>query len=856
MEECLEYEIKNKTLTIKKCPDNILSNALFVDGVLEDDDIRNVIICEGIERIEYRTFYDCRNLRTISLPSTLKTIEDSAFSRCEKLKEVELPSGLQRLSSDAFSRCINLRKINIPSSVKTIEKDAFYNCTNLTDVNIEEGVMVIEDEAFSCCESLTKIDLPSSIKYLGSEVFSKCTNLKKITIPEGIDELNGCFYMCENLKKVTLPSSLKIITRSCFSDCAKLAKIDLPNNLEIIGDNAFSNTGLWNISIPSSVKVIGEEAFQYCSNLFNVEFNEGLKKIEAEAFSSCYHLTDVNLPNSVETIEQQAFKGCSNLMSLKLSNNLKVINDDLFSLCYKLRKVEIPEGVRTVHFGAFFRCHRLEEIHFPSTLKYFDKREFTSTTKLSKLYVKCNGDDKEIDFIPKKFVYNDLNKLFLYDNQTNRYSFYNDGEYIEFGIDMLLENPKIKRMISEGYVEEKDYINLYYWCNKKIIPSLSVIRAMPVKDVDKFFINKNCNEWAKLVKESNVEKTYEAVASFFKLCYVLGVFSESTGDRDKAVSFIRENIIGKLKGSTIHSKFDGFDLSNGFNKTYADFFMKYYTNSEDFLVAKDDYDEEVDLTCACYNNFKQVKKAYPNKTLNTNRRADLLLPKHVMNAARIIEYEDINEGNEEFALFLGKYGYTQEQFETLQTWYDKAKSIKENELRLFICKDNEEKGITYELLSKSDPRGAILGNITNCCQILDGAGEECVEYGMTRPNSGFLTFNYKDKIIAQAWIWYDEVSKVLCLDNIEVPHRYIEKINDNKDIKESFIACILRVEENFKKEMKKRGLEVQEVTIGKGYNDINNVLKEKFENSEKPNTLHGYSGYSDASNQYKIRNKR
>ena len=396
---------------------------------------------------------------------------------------------------------------------------------------------------------------------------------------------------------------------------------------------------------------------------------------------------------------------------------------------------------------------------------------------------------------------------------------------------------------------------MFYWVNKKTLPSASVILTMPIKDVDNFFINKNCNEWAKLVKESGI--TYiENLNSFFKLCYVLGVFSESTSTRDKAVDFIKENIIGKLNGEIIHSKFDGFVLDNGFNKDYADFFIKYY-NTKDFMIYKEEDEwgdeEEIDLIAASYNNFKNVKKIYPNRVLNTNRRADLLLPEHVINAINTVEYEDVEEDNEEFAKVVGRYGYTQEQFEILQNWYNKAKHIPKKEMKLFIANDNHEDGITYELLSKQDPRNAILGNITNCCQVLGGAGEDCVEYGMTKPNSGFITFNYKDKIIAQSWVWYDKKNKIVCLDNIEVPHKYLEKINQNKSIKKSFIACLLRIDKCFKEEMNMKGFEVKKVTIGQGYNDIKSILNDEFEIEDEATKLNGYNGYTDADNQYEIK---
>ena len=857
MEEKFVYDINKRTLTIRKCPMNMLRCDL-IDDIIQDNFIENVIVCEGIEIISEKSFINCRDIKKVVLPSSLVTIEKQAFKKCDKLKSIQLPTTLKEIKKEAFKGCLSLKKINIPSNVKIVEQSAFENCSRLNIVNIEDGVEVLESQCFSGCSNLRKINIPSSVSYIGSECFESCSTLKSIEIPEGIEELEGTFASCEKLKQVFLPSTLKVINEDTFNNCSNLGKINLPENLEIIGERAFYQTGLWKIDIPGSVKKIELAAFKYCDNLFDVRFNDGLKKIEENAFYGCYNLTEISLPDSLEIMETGAFSGCSNVINVDLAKNLKSLNNDVLSSCFKLRNIEIPEGVEYVSLGAFNRCYKLEEIHFPSTIKRVSKLSVDmvlNPLKLRKIYITCKDEKKEIDVTSKRFCSNTDEKLFFYDSQKEKYSFYNDGEYIEFDESLLKENPKISKMIKEGYIHEKEYINLYYWCNRKIIPSPAVIKTMPIKDIDKFFANKNYYQWVKLVKESNVEKTYEGITSFFKLCYVLGVFNESTTIRDKAVSFIRNNIIGKLSGYAIHSKFDGFALENGFNKEYAEFFMKYYSCTNDFLITIDERDDEVDLTCASYNNFKQVKRIYPNKTLNTNRRADLLLPEHVINAVSIIEYDNVDDDNEEFSFIVGKYGYTQEQFELLQEWYNKGKKIKNSDMKLFVCKDSEEEGITYSLLSKDDPRNAILGNITNCCQIVGGAGEECVEYGMTKANSGFIIFNYKDKIIGQSWVWYDEKKKTICLDNIEIPHRYLEKINQNKIIQKNFIECLLRIENNFKEKMKKHGLEVNKVTIGKGYNDIKEILNQKFLLIKESSCLTDYGGYSDASSQYLIKKR-
>ena len=64
---------------------------------------------------------------------------------------------------------------------------------------------------------------------------------------------------------------------------------------------------------------------------------------------------------------------------------------------------------------------------------------------------------------------------------------------------------------------------------------------------------------------------------------------------------------------------------------------------------------------------------------------------------------------------------------------------------------------------------------------------------------------------------------------------------------------MLRIDNNFKKVMNERGLKVEKVTIGEGYNDIKEILDRNFEQLKYHNFLSGYGGYTDASSQYQIK---
>ncbi|MBQ8344224.1 MAG: leucine-rich repeat domain-containing protein, partial [Clostridia bacterium] len=56
----------------------------------------------------------------------------AVFSHCKELTSVTIPSSVTSIDSHAFSHCEKLESIIIPSSVTHISKNAFYGNENLT----------------------------------------------------------------------------------------------------------------------------------------------------------------------------------------------------------------------------------------------------------------------------------------------------------------------------------------------------------------------------------------------------------------------------------------------------------------------------------------------------------------------------------------------------------------------------------------------------------------------------------------------------------------------------------------------------------------------------------------------------
>ena len=82
------------------------------EAVLEsyDDQIRKVVIKEGITEIGNFNFMKCKNLESVQLPSSLKKIWERAFWKCESLKEIKIPDSVEVIATRAFSSCGRIRE--------------------------------------------------------------------------------------------------------------------------------------------------------------------------------------------------------------------------------------------------------------------------------------------------------------------------------------------------------------------------------------------------------------------------------------------------------------------------------------------------------------------------------------------------------------------------------------------------------------------------------------------------------------------------------------------------------------------------------------------------------------------------
>ncbi len=87
----------------------------------------DVVIKDGVRRIERASIYENYTIETIKLPETLNTIGIYAFKDCHLLETIELPNNVGRVEEHAFANCYNLKKVIVNNSATSFDAAVFEN---------------------------------------------------------------------------------------------------------------------------------------------------------------------------------------------------------------------------------------------------------------------------------------------------------------------------------------------------------------------------------------------------------------------------------------------------------------------------------------------------------------------------------------------------------------------------------------------------------------------------------------------------------------------------------------------------------------------------------------------------------
>lgn len=178
------------------------------------NDIRRVVIEEGITSVASWAFLQIGNITEIYLPNGLKKIENASFA-LSGVKKLNLPDTLESIGMLAFANCTDLQELTIPDHVAGIGAGAFMGCESLETLTVgpgnaryefadgilygkgktsvelclvqKSGSVILPDSvteigvyAFNGCKSMTEIEIPAGVTRIGTEAFKACDSLTDV----------------------------------------------------------------------------------------------------------------------------------------------------------------------------------------------------------------------------------------------------------------------------------------------------------------------------------------------------------------------------------------------------------------------------------------------------------------------------------------------------------------------------------------------------------------------------------------------------------------------------------------------------------------------------------------------------
>ena len=393
------------------------------------NDIRSLVIPEGITSIESFSFWGYELLEEITFPDSLTQIGDYAFFGCHSLSEVYLPQNLTSLDWGVFRYCTSLNKVVLPDTLIRINSEAFWDCHRLTDIVIPDTVEFIGPQAFLNCNDLPAINLPEGLKSIEEDCFRLCDALTVVVLPSTVETIGSRAFADSPSKTVYLPETITWIADDAFADCGEVigygesgtyaqqwfedhgyeyivpeedphsvyewevlndneiritkytgsrTEVSIPDSLDEytvteIGQEAFAWNELMSaLYIPGTVRAIGNDAFRNCVNLKEINFHTGLISIGEGAFSGDVSLIGIALPDGIESIGALAFAN-SSVMEIYLPASITFIADNAFE------NISVTGmGLAGTYAQQWFEDHGFEYVVFTTPVEDFEW-EYNST---------------------------------------------------------------------------------------------------------------------------------------------------------------------------------------------------------------------------------------------------------------------------------------------------------------------------------------------------------------------------------------------------------------------------------------------------------------------------------------------
>ena len=771
-------------------PDSVTK--ISADAFYGCADLQSITIPDSVTEISTSAFRGCSGLQSVVIPDSVTEIKSSAFENCSALKEITIPDSVTEIDNYVFEECTGLQSVTIPNSVTKIGNSVFCGCAGLRSVTIPDGVTAIGRNAFKACAALRLIAIPDGVTEIGHNAFEDCSALQSVTIPNSVTKIgNSVFCGCAGLRSVTIPDGVTEIGYNAFEDCSALQSVTIPDSVTGINKYTFYNCrGLQSVIIPDSVIKIGDCAFSGCSALQSVTIPDGVTKIGGSAFEGCSALQSVIIPDSVTEIGKNVFRNCSALQSVTIPDGITEIGYGTFSDCSGLQSVTIPDGVTKIGGSAFWSCSALRTVTIPDSVTEIGDHAFRRCDNLQSITIPDSVT--KIGF--GAFADCPALKSLIYKGVNIAPVINIDGYGVNtFDIIKVLvehRNPLNENTVRRG-IDMAHRGGLDQWAaDYPVLGTMRFSRAAEYSDNAEKERLRQCFAVQKKTK-GRVPEILDQLAMTARICGIPPERLAETFDIEYT-----KNLLGKI-----------------IPLVPATACRCYYDRGIcDMLIRKEKISVMAEVISLynrsghqeCYRCLMDFIRSHPDtRTADLQYAADHAeeIPMRAgTTLTQIRQHRTYMENLAEVTKIEAKYNAVVPEFR----------------LSDYPCSIDPVSitygGMTARVLDLSDDKdialAARLGDLTNCCQRLDAAGETAMMHGFLNPDAGFWVIEDKDGTVkAQAEIWKTNNGD-LVFDNIEFANTDKEHLTDRADRLRGVIAA-WATESGYKS-----------IIMGCGYNEL------------------------------------